>query len=179
MATATKKAAPARPAAKAAAPAATTAEAKAESHDVHADAFDMSNVAREQYDSLVKAFSENAEEFQGRTQELMDAARETIEAAQARLQALNAEAMEAARTEMTEAVDFANELSRAKTVADALEIQRDYWARFFEGRMDRSRALTQASLDAMKESFEPMNRSMASAFAAAPSFAGFFPFGSK
>ena len=166
MATPTKKIAPAQPAA---------SQAKQATPEPGSDAFAFSDAAREQYDALLKSLNENAEEFQGRTQEFFDATREGFETAQSRLQEASAEAMDAARQEMTEAVDFANDLARAKTVADALEIQREYWTRLFETRVERTRDATQAAVDAMREVVEPMNKSMGAAFNNTPPLTTFFP----
>ncbi len=145
-------------------------------------AFAMGDAARNQYDSFLQSFNSHAEELQGRTQEMMEAAREGYEAAQTTIKNVSAEAMEAARQEMTDAVDFANEIARAKTIADALEIQRDYATRTFETRVERMRAMTQSTVDMMRDSVEPMNRSMSRVMAAAPAmtaFTAFFPNSSK
>lgn len=138
-----------------------------------ADAF--AGAARDQFDTMLSAFNEQAETFRGQTEEVLDQVRGNFEAAQTRLQATNAELMNAARAEMSEAVDFANELARAKTVADALEIQRGYWTNLFETRVERARELTNATVDAARESFEPFSKSMAS-FSASSPFAKVFPF---
>lgn len=178
MATATKKAAPAaKPAAKTAE---TTVETAAASVNAAADnAFAFSDAARGQYDAMLKSFNENAEELHGRTQEMFEAAREGFENVQTNMQSVGAEAMDAARQEMTDAVDFANELTRAKTIADALEIQRDYATRLFEARVDRFRTMTQTTVDAVRETVEPMSRTMTTAFGKAPTFTTVFPFASK
>ena len=97
----------------------------------------------------------------------------------ARMRVVSADALTAARDEMTEAVEFANSLARAKTVADALELQRGYWTKLFETRVERARAATEASVEATREMFDPINRSFAAAFSMTPSFDKFFPFGSK
>ncbi len=177
MATATTKAASPR------AKATTNGAAKKAAPETASNesAFAFSNAARDQYDTLLKAYSENAEEMHGRTQELMDATRASFETAQARFQEVGVEAFDAARQEMTDAVEFTNELAGAKTVAEALEIQRGYWSRFFEGRMERSRSLTQATVDAVRDSVEPVSDSLKTTFKteAFPGFNAFFPFAGK
>ena len=172
-------------AAKTAAPAAAKKSARSTSAEGEA-AFSFaspmfSDAARERYDALLKSFNDNAEEFQGRTQEMLDAGRESFETAQTHLQEAGSEMLEAARQDMADAVDFANELARAKTVAEAMEIQRDYWTRLFESRADRVRSMTETSMAAIRETAEPMQRTMKTAFAQ-PAFAGFeafFPFAKK
>ncbi|MBI1392730.1 MAG: hypothetical protein GC152_08320 [Alphaproteobacteria bacterium] len=150
-------------------------------HDGGETAFMFAGAARDQYETLLSAFNENAEEFQGRAREAFDASRESFETARAHLQDAGAEMMDAARQEMTDAVDFASEISRAKSVGEALEIQRDYWTRLFEGRMERTRSMAQASVEAMRETAEPIQRSMRAGFGD-QGFAGmsaFFPFAKK
>ncbi|MEO1015865.1 MAG: phasin family protein [Pseudomonadota bacterium] len=183
MTTATKTTTTAAPAAKPAAktaakPAPKAAAPKIDAKDENEGAFAFSNAASDQYDALLKSFNENAEEMQGRTQELMDASRESFEAMQTRMQETSAELMDAARQEMSEAVDFANELTRAKSMGEALEIQRDYWTRLFETRVERVRAMTEASMDVMRETSEPVQRSMQTAFSANP-FTSFLPTAEK
>lgn len=146
--------------------------------DVEESAFAMSTAAQDQFESMFKVMNESAEEMQGRTQELFDATRESLEVAQSKLQEVNAEALEAARTEMTEAVDFANDLTKAKTLTDAMEIQRDYWTHFFEGRMQRTRAMTDVTMEAMRGAAEPVNKTMQGAFSKT-GFEAFFPFAAK
>ncbi|MEO0399318.1 MAG: phasin family protein [Pseudomonadota bacterium] len=182
MATAPKKAAPAGAAKPAAAkPAAADKPAGAANGDLGESAFAFSNAARDQYDTLLKSFNDNAEDAHERAHEIFEAARESFETAQSRFQEVGAEAMEAARQDMADAVDFASELSRTKTVAEAMEVQRDYWSRFFETNMERTRTMTQTTADALRDSVEPMNRSVTTAFSNAqmPAFTAFFPFASK
>ncbi|MFZ5616126.1 MAG: phasin family protein [Pseudomonadota bacterium] len=143
------------------------------------DAAAWTDAAREQYETALRTFSDSAEKFRVQTEESFASAREGFEAANERMRAVSADAAAAAREEMSEAVEFANSLARAKSVSDALEIQRDYWTKLFETRVERARAMTEASSEAAREAFEPLNRSFASAFAFAPAFDKFFPFGSK
>ena len=107
------------------------------------------------------------------------ALRAGFETAQERFSAVNADVMTAAREEMTDAVEFANELARAKSVSDAMEIQREYWTNLFETRVERTRAISQASAEAARETMEPFTKSMSSAFGAVPAFDKFFPFAAK
>lgn len=183
MATVSKKTAtPAAPNAETVASAKAKIEktAKAERQDGES-AFAFAGAAQDQYAALMKTLGVNSEELQGRTQEMMDASRESFETAQSHFQDASAQMMEAARQEMSDVVDFANELTRARTVSDAFEIQRDYWTRLFETRADRARAMAQSSVDAIRETTEPMQRTMKGAFAE-PAFgnmSAFFPFAKK
>lgn len=135
------------------------------------------DAARDQYETALKSFNEGAEQFRAQTEEALDSARKGFDAANERLRAVNADALAIAREEMTEAVGFMNELARARTISDALELQRDYWTKLFETRVERTRAMTEASVEATREAFEPMTRNYASAFA--PAFEKFFQTSSK
>jgi hypothetical protein len=139
----------------------------------------FADAARDQYETALKSFNDGAEKIRLQTEETMTTARESFETASERLRAVSVDAMTAAREEMTEAVDFANELAKAKSITDALEIQRDYWTRLFETRVERARAMHEASVEATRDAFEPFNRSFTTAFSFTPAFDKFFPFGAK
>jgi len=138
-----------------------------------------SDAARDQYEAAMQAFTDNAEALRAQTENSFATTRQGFEAANERLRNAGADAFAAAREEMTDAVDFANGLARAKSFADALELQREYWTRLFETRVERSRAMTEATVEATREMFEPVNRSFSASFSMAPSFEKFFPFGMK
>lgn len=133
-----------------------------------------SDQARSQFERIYANFNDHAETMRGQTNELIESVRANVETAQAHLKSVNAELVEAARTEISEAVDFANELARAKTVADALEIQRSYWTRLFETRVERVRGLTNSSVEVARETIEPFSKSFAAAFSPT-AFERFFP----
>jgi hypothetical protein len=150
--------------------------AKAES----ANAFESANFAatNDQIRSFMEAFSTNAETVREQTEDFLASARENFETVQTRFQAVGHDFVSAAREEAADAVTFVNDLARAKTVGDALEIQRDYWTNLFETRVERARELTKASVEAARESFQPAAKSLA----VLPGFAAlekFFPFGVK
>lgn len=174
MATKKTAATSAKPTAAAQSPA-----AEAAPEEMMALAGAWTDAAREQYETALKSFSDNAEKFRAQTEESLASAREGFEAANERMRVVSADALTAARDEMTEAVEFANSLARAKTVADALELQRGYWTKLFETRVERARVATEASVEATREMFDPINRSFAAAFSMTSSFDKFFPFGSK
>lgn len=177
MATAVKKTAARKTAAKPAAKPAESAKPVDAADDVLASFESMSNAARENFDNFVAAFTDNSETLRDQAEELIETCRDSFETAKEHLQSVNAELMSAAREETAEAVEFVTGLARAKTVSEVLELQRDYWTRLFETRMQRSRALTQASLDAARGSFEPFTGSI-NAFQPA-GFEKFFPFAAK
>ena len=137
------------------------------------------DAARDQYETALKSFNDSAEKFRADAEEAFASAREGFETANERIQAVNADVMTAARDEIAEAVAFANEIARAKSIGDAFEIQRGYFTKLFETRTERFRTMTEASADAARAAFEPMTKSYASAFAFAPSFEKFFPFSGK
>lgn len=142
-----------------------------------------SDAARGQYETALKSFNDSAEKFRADAEEAFAATRDGFEAANERMKSLNADAMAAAQEEISGAVEFANELARAKSVADALEIQRGYFTKLFETRSARFRTMTEASAEAARAAFEPMTKTYASAFSFAPafpmSFDKFFPFSGK
>ena len=153
------------------------------SFEANESAFAFADQAREGYETFLKQFNVNAEEFSGKTQEFVEAARASFEQTQERLRDAGAEAVETAKQDVSEAVEFAHELASAKTIADAFEIQRDYWTNFFDTRVERTRAMTQQAFDMTRETLEPMNKSFATPFAstpfAMPGFEKFFPFAAK
>lgn len=143
------------------------------------DVSSFADAARDHYETALKSFNDSAEKFRVQTEETMSSARESFEVASERMRSVSADALTHAREEMTGAVDFANELARAKSISDALELQRNYWTKLFDARVERARAFTEASVEASRSAFEPLNKSFTSAFAFAPSFDKFFPFGTK
>lgn len=157
-----------------------TAEAAGSTFDAFTpDYAGFADAARGQYETALKTFNDNAEMMRAHAEESFAAARVGFETAGEKLRAVSADAMTQAREEMTGAVEFANELSRAKTLGDALEIQRNYWTKLFETRVERARAMTEASVEASRSAFEPLNKSFGSALSFTPSFDKFFPFASK
>jgi hypothetical protein len=142
------------------------------------DAAGAFTAANDHFQTVFNAFSENAESMRAQTEDMIDAFRGNLETAQTRMKSIGADLAEAARTEAAEAVTFVNDLARAKTVVDAIEIQRSYWTNLFETRVERAREMTKTTVEAARESFEPFSKS----FAAAPglaSFEKFFPFATK
>ncbi len=138
-----------------------------------------SDAARDQYETALKTFNDTAEKFRAETEDALAAARDGFDAANERIKSVNADMLTATQEEITDAVAFANELARAKSAADAFEIQRDYFTKLFDTRAARFRSLTDASAEAARAAFEPMTKSYATAFSFAPAFDKFFSFGGK
>lgn len=138
----------------------------------------LSNAARDQFEKIAAVYAENAETFRGQAEDLMETVRGNFESARTRFNAVNADLVATAREEAAEAVDFMHNLARAKTVVDALEIQRDYWTNLFETRIERTQALTKATVEAARESFEPFSKSL-SALSTNAAFEKFNPFSAK
>ncbi|MBB5517288.1 phasin family protein [Amphiplicatus metriothermophilus] len=180
MATAAKKAA-LRRAPKTAAPETETPEAAPEiaANEAFATAGAFAETAARQYDAFLTAFNGQAEAVRENAEEFAEAARANLETIQNRARAVSADFVAAAQDETARAIDFANELVRARTVADALEIQRDYWTNLFETRLERVRKLADASVETARESFEPFAKSLNAAAATAGSLGKVFPFAAK
>jgi len=130
-------------------------------------------------EALTKAsfstFSENVDTVRAQTEDMVKTVQSNFETANERLQSANADMMNAAREEMSEAMTFANDLAGAKTIADAMEIQRDYWTNLFETRMDRAREMTEVSVSTTREMFEPMSETLSNNFQS-DAFEKLFPF---
>lgn len=154
----------------------------AEPTSAFADALPMSafaDAAREQYETAMSAFTDNAEKFRTQSEETFAAARDGFDAASERMRTASADIIAHAREEMADAVDLANELARAKSVTDAIELQRSYWTKLLDARVARAKSLTDASVEATREAFAPFNKSLNTASFFAPAFDKFFPFASK
>jgi hypothetical protein len=138
----------------------------------------MSNAARDQFDTISAAFTKNAETAREQAEDMIESFRGSFENARTRMQTVNAELVSAAREEAANAVDFVNDLARAKSVADMLEIQRGYWSNLFDTRVERTKKLANVSVEAARETFEPISKSL-TAFSANASFDKFMPFSAK
>jgi hypothetical protein len=161
-----------------------TAKSAAKANDTAADdAAALTNAftdaARGQYETALQALSESADKFRTQTEDAFISARDGFEAASERMRAVSAETMTAVREEMADAVAFANDLARAKSMSDALEIQRGYWTKLFNARIERMRAFADVSTEAARDAIEPLSRTYASAFAFAPTIERFFPFSAR
>ncbi len=145
----------------AAKPAATEATTDAKSAFVNEDVLKMSEdytaAAREQFDTMMQAFTGNSEEMREKAEEAFGEMRTRFEATQKRAADINANLVEAAQTEASEAVQFANDLVKANSFTDALDIQRNYWTNLFETRVERTRKLTEATVESARENLTPVS----------------------
>ncbi|MHA7872643.1 MAG: phasin family protein [Hyphococcus sp.] len=160
-------------AAKTTATAANTVEKQTE--DAMNVASDITAAAQDQIQKMVDMAADNAEEMRAQTETMVDDLRARFEKTQKHMADANAEIVEAARTEVTDAVQFANDLASAKTFADALDIQQKYWTSLFNTRVERAQEMTQSAVDVARESMQPVNASMTAMFDPSKMFANLFP----
>lgn len=137
----------------------------------------IQDAARDQMETMMNAFNEKAETFRDQAEDVMETYREHFAKNQERAREFGAEFVNAAREETSDAVEFVNELARAKSVGDAFEIQRNYWTNLFETRTQRASDMTKASVEAAREVYEPFQKAM-TAFTPA-GFEKIFPFSAK
>lgn len=130
-------------------------------------AADTAAIAREQFQTGFETMTET-----------MMSMREQFEKTQAQLADVNQEMMEVARTEISDAVQFTNDLAQAKTLTDAMSVQQQYWTNLMQSRVERTQALTEKSVEAAREIMTPAHSSMGAMFDP-KAFAAFFPFAPK
>ena len=143
-----------------------------------ASADSFASAAREQMETLMGAFTGNTEEMREKAEAMNEEMRVRFEKTQQHVSEMNHELMEAARTEMNEAVQFANDMTQAKSVADALEIQRGYFMKLFQTRIERARGMTEQSVALARETTSSADGAFTSYFDA-KAFEKFFPFSGK
>ncbi|WP_411817523.1 phasin family protein [Hyphococcus sp. DH-69] len=155
----------------------TTAK-KAETTSPVADIMSFSNgaewtaKAKEQFESMMESFGENLEEARAKNEELAEELQARFKSSQERVNETNAFLMEAAQEEVSETVQFASDLTNAKSFADALTIQQSYWKKLFENRIERARELTETTVETARETMTPVEVP----FANFKSFEKFFAF---
>ena len=146
------------------------------------DAFETAGAfaenAQEYFSEFVTKMSDAAEDMREQAEDFAVDMRERFENQQKLAADVNAELVEAAKSEVSDAVQFASDLGKAKTFADALEVQQAYWTNLFETRVARSQELTEKSVEAAKEAFSPFKADMPSMFDTA-AFEKFFRFPAK
>ena len=155
-----------------------TVSVQSNNDNMFATADSFANAAREQMETLLTALTGNAEEMRDKAEAMNEEFRARFEKTQQHVSDMNNELMEAARTEMSDAVQFANDMTQAKSVTDALEIQRGYFAKLFETRIERARELTENSVALARETATPANGAFAPYFDP-KAFEKFFPFSAK
>lgn len=119
------------------------------------EAEDFSANVRAQFENMMSQFTGNTDEMREKAEEMTEEMRTRFEKQQQLAANMNAEIVEAAKTEVSDAVQFVSELGQAKTFTDALTIQQDYWSNLFETRMARTQVMTEKTTEAAKEALTP------------------------
>ncbi len=150
-----------------------TAAPKTEAADMMSFAgADWTANAKEQFETMMSSFTGNFDGMRAQSEEFAETAQARLKAAQDRAAKTNARLMEAAQEDMTTTVQFASDLGKAKTFADALSVQQSFWTNMFETRMERAREMTEATVEAARETMTPAEMP----FANMKAFEKFFPF---
>jgi polyhydroxyalkanoate synthesis regulator phasin len=136
---------------------------------------DFTVAAQDQFRKVIDTFTGNAEDVREQTEAISDEMRTRFEKTQKHVTEVSTDLVDAAQAEMSEAVQFATDLTSAKTFADALTVQQNYWTNLFQTRIERTQEITQNAADAARETFEPMNTSLGSVFDQSKLFGSFFP----
>ncbi len=151
--------------------------AKPETADIMSfgDSAEWANAAKNQFDTMLNAFGGDFEDMRAKAEEMSEEVQARFKATQDRAAQTNAMLIEAAQEEVTDAVQLASDLSGAKTFADALTIQQSYWTKLFETRLERARDITEASVEAARDTLSPVE----APFANFNPFEKFFAFPAK
>ncbi|MEM9013776.1 MAG: phasin family protein [Pseudomonadota bacterium] len=115
-----------------------------------------SEAAREKFVRVTEDFSEGAEQMRETLTELAGDLSERATHTGEQVSAMTSELMDAAKDEVTDAVQFANDLMKAKSFGDALEIQREYWTDLFQARTERARDLSERAMALTKDNLDPI-----------------------
>lgn len=148
---------------------------------MNADAMSFGNTAewaekaKEQFETMMSSFSGNFDDVRAQSEEFAETAQARLKAAQDRAVKHNARLMEAAQEDVSSTVQFASDLGKAKTLADALSVQQSFWTNMFETRMERTRELTEAAAEAARDVMTPAEMP----FANSKMFEKFFAFPAK
>ncbi|MEO1252755.1 MAG: phasin family protein [Pseudomonadota bacterium] len=116
---------------------------------------DFTATAKAQFEDATAQFSESAEEWREQAEDMAADMRARFEKQQQLAADVNGELMEAAKTEVADAVQFANDLGKAKTFADALEVQQAYFTNLFETRVARAQDMTSKTVELAKDAMRP------------------------
>ncbi len=117
---------------------------------------DFTAKAREQFEDAMSHFADTAEDMREKAEDMTAEMRARFEKHQQMAAEMNSEFVEAAKEEISDAVQLASDLGKAKTFADAMEIQQAYWSNLFETRVARTQDMTAKTVEAAKEAFTPM-----------------------
>ena len=105
--------------------------------------------------------------------------RQQFEKTQSNYAEVSAKMMQAAQTEVSDAVQFANDLATAKTFGDALEVQQSYWTNLMHTRMERARELTELSVEAARANLPAETTAPLANMFDTSAYEKFFPFGQR
>lgn len=115
----------------------------------------MGMQAQQQFADAMSQFTGKAEDMREYAENITAELTARFEAQQQLATEINADFVEAAKTEITDAVQFTSDLGAAKSVADAMEIQQAYWTNLFQTRTTRMQDLTAKTVEATKETISP------------------------
>jgi len=138
-------------------------------------AADWADKAKEQFETMMSSFTGNFDDLRSHGEGLAEEVQARVKANHDRAAKTNARLVEAAKEEMTNAVQFASDLGKAKTFADALTVQQTYWTKFFETRMEHAKEITETTVEAARETMTPVEMP----FANMKAYEKFFPFSVK
>ena len=138
-------------------------------------ATDWTTAAKEQFETLMSSFTGNFDDMRAQAEDLSETAQARMKSVQDHAAKTNALLMEAAQEEMNNAVQFASDLGKVKSFADALSLQQAYVTKLFETRMANAREFTESSVEAARETMSPMD----TPFANMKAFEKFFAFPMK
>ena len=137
------------------------------------------NAAREQFDQLVSEFSSNTDQFRGQLATLTSSVNEGVERTRTHFTEVSTECVEVAKEEMSDAIQYANDLTKAKSLTDVFEINRDYWTNLLEARTEFTRDIAERTMAVTRENAEPFTSQAPNLFAGANLFSKFFTPASK
>lgn len=136
---------------------------------------DWAAAAQDQFETALNSFGGDFDEIRTKAEELTEQVQARLTATQEHAAQTNARLMEAAQEEVSSTVQLANDLTNAKSFADALTIQQTYWSNLFETRLTNARELTEKSVETARETFAPV----ATSFGDTKAFEKFFAFPAK
>ncbi len=138
-------------------------------------ATDWAENAKEQFETMMSSFTGNFGDMRAQAEDLAETAQTRMKTVQDHAAETNARLMEAAQEEVNDAVQFASDLSSAKSFADVLSVQQSYWTKLIETRMEHARAITERSVETARETMTPVE----TPFANMKAFEKFFAFPMK
>lgn len=131
--------------------------------------------AKDQFETMMSSFTGNFDEMREQAEDLAETAQARMKCVQDCAAKNNASLMEAAQEEMSGAVQFAQDLGKTRSFADAMALHQSYWTNLFETRMARARALTETTVETARETMTPVELP----FANFKAFEKFFAFPMK